>query len=115
VSVPQSFADAVNSWGPEYSKTDRVEELVKIGLTVAPRHHRPITAAYTGDQTHLYANLSPEVKRSFLAPVRAGRTTISRRMMTLLHYAMLDQGVQLALEAAGMLVPQQPLRRTGTM
>ncbi|WP_225730985.1 MULTISPECIES: hypothetical protein [unclassified Nocardia] len=83
---------------------------------MAPRHHRPITATYTGVMEHVYANLTPEVARKVLGPVRTGRTTITRRMMTLLHYAMLDQGVELALEAAGMLPTEEQLeQRTGTM
>ncbi|MEU6562564.1 hypothetical protein [Nocardia nova] len=115
-AAPSAFADAISSWGPEYRfDTDRVEALVKIGLKVAPRHHRPITASYTGEQVHVYANLTQEIASKVLGPVRAKRTSITRRMMTLLHYAMVAEGVELALEAAGMLPTEQPLERTGTM
>ncbi|MBC7299788.1 hypothetical protein [Nocardia salmonicida] len=107
---------AVASWGPaSMSVTDRIEALVEIGFKVAPRHHRPITATYTGPATHIRANLSPEVARKVLQPVRAKRTNITRRMMTLLHYAMVSEGVELALEAAGMLSDgTEELHRTGT-
>lgn len=116
ISAPESFVDAVTSWGSASMKlTDRIEGLVVIGLKVAPRHHQPITATYTGPATHMRANLSPEVARKVLQPVRAKRTTITRRMMTLLHYAMLSEGVELALKAAGMLDDgSQDLHRTGT-
>lgn len=115
-AAPETFAAAVDSWGPQFTRhTDRVEALVKIGLQVAPRHYKPIDATYTGEQTHIYANLTAEVGQKVLRPVRSGRTTITRRMMILLHYAMVSEGVELALSAAGMLDTGHELKRTGTM
>lgn len=100
VLVPEGFRDAIESWGPQYrTKTERVEALLEIGLKIAPRYDKPLAATYAGHKVRVNANPPPEISRRAMAPVRRKKTSITHRVMTLLHAAMVAEEVELALQA----------------
>ncbi|WP_280381369.1 hypothetical protein [Nocardia wallacei] len=84
------MAAAVNDWGQQYkTQTERLEAALEIGLAAAPRGaYGPVDARYSGETEYVTVNLPPDLARRVLRPVAAKKVSITRRLFTLLHFAM---------------------------
>ena len=109
--LPADLVDAANDWisTQGLKPGEGVEALLMDGLALVPAGHAPIPG-YKQGKKYIWGYPAPELYAKVHEPVSRNETSMTRRMLRLLHYALLAKGYDLPnLTSAG-----QQLKKTGT-